>query len=1144
MKCKRLLAGILSVLMIIAPFSAWAEEDAEKTFSVSSVTPYDGQKNVSPVNLKMDITFSEAVDAKTLNIGNVSVSNNAYGAIVASGEKSATVYFKRDNITPGEKYTVTLKKGIKSASGASLEETKVTFTVSQTMPKGRQITNGDMSDVKFLQGYGGDTAGSVKIVNENGNPVMQLLLPWNEAAIKQKVFCTAGETYTTRVRVKSNTAQKAWVALVYYVPGDADFYHGSQRILLTPNQWTDIECSWSLPENAIVSDVTAMVSAESAGTTIWIDDWTFYSGNNDYDEISADGSAEMQYTVIAKDENSLEKLKALKIMSRSIYEKSEISRLELAKTALKLLDIEPMEIPEEITFEDVSEDEKGVVATVNSMGIMHGASDKEFNPDGAATVAQAMKIILTAMGYKPLAESKGGYPGGYMQVASSLGLTKGVGASQDETIKGLGFANLLDNALDTEVLSVFSYGEKEGPAILKGNKLMNAYMSIEKAVGIIEVTEETDLYGSRQTAMDTVIINDTLYFCDADVSGYIGCKVDYYYYTDEYDEKHILYISGIEKRNKIADFSTNTHDISYSGSVYKTVSFDDKSKSYTVKSNKKVIYNGRYVGTYTNDILVPDYGSVRLIDSGNGYDTVIITNIETFLVGAVDSDKERVYDSINNNYVDFSLYEIVVITDIEGNEYTPKDIKQDTVLSVIRSGDNKVVKAYISKDTVKGTLCNVEEEGNGYVLTLGDLQYGDNVRADYPTVPVYFTNLQFGSSGVFYLDFNGRIAAFGTIKSEKKAGYLFSAKYVADSEEVWIKIFNEDTNFLNVKGAAKMKIDGTTVKKPENAVEMLKNGTNSVVPQLVLYETDSAGNISYIDTAYNKQPLAADYLTVTPGNESKDSFRITYSNLLEKTEKKIMFTPSSRSFSNKVLLSASPTIFVVPEDVTSDRVKFNVIKNYWALGNRKNSCIEAYQLSADSFVTDYLVVYLDNNSYNTNDLNGYGYGLVVSNKLQLIEETGEVVYVITLADGKKIYSREESLITGIDPGDCMRYRTDKESYLVENALRVFDASEVSACDVVSEYTRINHARVYEKRGSVIGIVSDSVNITSRDEVNKEMKLYDCAGATFWVYDMGRKKIERGTINDVLDYKSANSKRSDILMMSYEGAAKTVLVINQ
>ena len=54
-----------------------------------------------------------------------------------------------------------------------------------------------------------------------------------------------------------------------------------------------------------------------------------------------------------------------------------------------------------------------VVATVNSMGLMQGASYTEFRPDDAATVSQAVKLILTVMGYKPLAESKGGYPQGY-----------------------------------------------------------------------------------------------------------------------------------------------------------------------------------------------------------------------------------------------------------------------------------------------------------------------------------------------------------------------------------------------------------------------------------------------------------------------------------------------------------------------------------------------------------------------------------------------------------------------------------------------------------------------------------------------------------------------------------------------------------
>lgn len=44
-----------------------------------------------------------------------------------------------------------------------------------------------------------------------------------------------------------------------------------------------------------------------------------------------------------------------------------------------------------------------------------------FKPDESITVLDAVKIIVTALGYKPKAE-RGGYPDGYINVAEEIGL--------------------------------------------------------------------------------------------------------------------------------------------------------------------------------------------------------------------------------------------------------------------------------------------------------------------------------------------------------------------------------------------------------------------------------------------------------------------------------------------------------------------------------------------------------------------------------------------------------------------------------------------------------------------------------------------------------------------------------------------------
>mgnify|MGYP003300871223 CR=1 FL=1 len=73
-------------------------------------------------------------------------------------------------------------------------------------------------------------------------------------------------------------------------------------------------------------------------------------------------------------------------------------------------------------FEDVPANHfaKDAISTAFELGIINGVDEKHFSPDAPLSYEQAVKIIVTALGYKLKAESKGGYPFGYMLIAKQL----------------------------------------------------------------------------------------------------------------------------------------------------------------------------------------------------------------------------------------------------------------------------------------------------------------------------------------------------------------------------------------------------------------------------------------------------------------------------------------------------------------------------------------------------------------------------------------------------------------------------------------------------------------------------------------------------------------------------------------------------
>ena len=51
------------------------------------------------------------------------------------------------------------------------------------------------------------------------------------------------------------------------------------------------------------------------------------------------------------------------------------------------------------------------------LSMLQGNGDGSFSPEEETTAEQAIKILVCALGYEPMAEEKGGYPTGYLTVA-------------------------------------------------------------------------------------------------------------------------------------------------------------------------------------------------------------------------------------------------------------------------------------------------------------------------------------------------------------------------------------------------------------------------------------------------------------------------------------------------------------------------------------------------------------------------------------------------------------------------------------------------------------------------------------------------------------------------------------------------------
>ncbi|MBQ3021983.1 MAG: S-layer homology domain-containing protein [Clostridia bacterium] len=95
-------------------------------------------------------------------------------------------------------------------------------------------------------------------------------------------------------------------------------------------------------------------------------------------------------------------------------------------------------------------------------------NEKIFAPEENIKSEEFIKMIVTLLGYKEVAEQKGGNPVGYLMTASQIGVTKGVSIATGRYITRDNAAKMLFNSFDVPLMVQTVYGENNEYAIMDG----------------------------------------------------------------------------------------------------------------------------------------------------------------------------------------------------------------------------------------------------------------------------------------------------------------------------------------------------------------------------------------------------------------------------------------------------------------------------------------------------------------------------------------------------------------------------------------------------------------------------------------------------------------------------------------------------
>lgn len=167
-------------------------------------------------------------------------------------------------------------------------------------------------------------------------------------------------------------------------------------------------------------------------------------------------------------------------------------------------------------FADVPADHwaTGYINVAVDVGVINGYPDGTFLPENQVTFAEAIKMIVAALGYTPKAEAMGGYPGGYLAVAAEEEITDGVNVVGTLSANRGAVAMMVDNALDVYLMEQVSYGDSPRWEASDTKTLLNTKLGVKEVKGVVTNISRTAKLDEEEFELD----NDEVYEMVIDVN--------------------------------------------------------------------------------------------------------------------------------------------------------------------------------------------------------------------------------------------------------------------------------------------------------------------------------------------------------------------------------------------------------------------------------------------------------------------------------------------------------------------------------------------------------------------------------------------------------------------------------------------------
>jgi len=670
--------------------------------------------------------------------------------------------------------------------------------------------------------------------------------------------------------------------------------------------------------------------------------------------------------------SAIEVLSNLKIIEGfedgSFRPEESVTRAQMAAIICRTLNYEEQALSSggSTPFYDVDANHwaAGYINVSYTLGIINGYGDGRFGPEDKVTYEQAVKMVVCALGYDLVAQNKGGYPSGYLSVASSEGITKNSNGSIGMPAKRSTVAMLVHNSLEVRLFDQSTWTTNGSDEFKKtDDTILSKYRNVNKWEGVVTsvplVDYADDGYDEDDTPYVTIkgfyerynsgilqkVTENATVTADCslvDASALLGKKVVAYVGADEDDETGNVMIYAIsEKPNsnsavKISSLQlidSEDKDFKTSGEIgYRK---PGSTKVYDAELKENVVFYVNYSregsldeNSSTEDIskYVEFGGSIELISNDNNDD------IEYVIINAYTDEgviEEIQYD--DGLYM-FDTYfgEVEDIDEEKENELVV--VFRDGVLTEVdklKEGDtvstvsiNKDVRIlYASSESVTGTIRSWDSYNNE--VTIGNVDYKIS-----PFLSKSASSMR-DEEGTFFINVDGLIA-YNETSSTAKGNYalvLAVAYYGGISQGYDVQAVTGEGNVVQYELSSKVRMydeSGSEICAGDTAVAnklaQMADGTTDAKNSIARTTVANAGDMVLKITVKNSEitkiriPEGGIYKSYLSSNTKRyDEESMSYGS--------VEFDEDTVVFSVDKAYSSSSTTRITDDDVSVGTVR-------------------------------------------------------------------------------------------------------------------------------------------------------------------------------------------------------------------------------